>query len=119
MTERHGTCSESCHGHNPVVRWWHHATPGTHLANLDLNLLVALRELPRERNVTRAAERLGVTQPAASAALARLRRHFGDELLIRDRDDYTLRSPGLQWARAFGVRGPCPYLSGVKGPLTH
>src|SRR5580704_11664228 len=41
--------------------------PVTHLANLDLNLLVALRELLRERNVTRAAERLGVTQPAASA----------------------------------------------------
>ena len=39
--------------------------PVAHLANLDLNLLVALRE----RSVTRAAERLGVTQPAASAAL--------------------------------------------------
>ena len=48
--------------------------PVTHLANLDLNLLVALRELLRERSVTRAAERLGVTQPAASAALSRLRR---------------------------------------------
>jgi DNA-binding transcriptional LysR family regulator len=54
-----------------------------HLSNLDLNLLVALRELIRERNVTRAAERIGVTQPAASAALGRLRRHFGDELLVR------------------------------------
>ena len=57
--------------------------PVSHLASLDLNLLVALRELLRERNVTRAAERLGVTQPAASAALARLRRHFGDDLLVR------------------------------------
>ena len=38
------------------------------LANLDLNLLVILRELLRERNVTRAAQRVGVTQPAASAA---------------------------------------------------
>ena len=37
------------------------------MANLDPNLLVALRELLRERSVTRAAERLGVTQPAASA----------------------------------------------------
>ena len=55
--------------------------PVAHLANLDLNLLVALRELLRERSVTRAAERLGVTQPAASAALSRLRRHFADELL--------------------------------------
>src|ERR671914_2381350 len=57
--------------------------PPAHLTNLDLNLLVALRELIRERNVTRAAERIGVTQPAASAALARLRRHFDDELLAR------------------------------------
>ena len=40
-----------------------------------------LRELIRERNVTRAAERVAVSQPAASAALARLRRHFGDNLL--------------------------------------
>jgi DNA-binding transcriptional LysR family regulator len=66
------------------------ARPVAHLANLDLNLLVALRELLRERNVTRAAECLGVTQPAASAALARLRRHFGDELLARDRGCYEL-----------------------------
>jgi DNA-binding transcriptional LysR family regulator len=62
--------------------------PVAHLANLDLNLLVALRELLRERSVTRAAERLGVTQPAASAALSRLRRHFGDELLVRDKGCY-------------------------------
>ena len=72
--------------------------PVAHLANLDLNLLVALRELVRERNVTRAAERLGVTQPAASAALSRLRRHFGDDLLVRDRGEYTLTALGAQLA---------------------
>jgi DNA-binding transcriptional LysR family regulator len=72
--------------------------PVAHLANLDLNLLVALRELLRERSVTRAAERLGVTQPAASAALARLRRHFGDELLVRDRGEYMLTALGAQLA---------------------
>jgi len=66
--------------------------PVAHLANLDLNLVVALRE----RSVTHAAERLGVTQPAASAALARLRRHFGDELLIRDRGEYTPTALGAQ-----------------------
>lgn len=60
------------------------------LANLDLNLLVFLRELLRERNVTRAAQRVGVTQPAASSALARLRRHFDDELLIRSRGGFVL-----------------------------
>ncbi|WP_198653570.1 LysR family transcriptional regulator [Actinocorallia populi] len=53
------------------------------LARYDLNLLVALRALLEERNVTRAGERLGITQPAASNALARLRRQFGDELLVR------------------------------------
>lgn len=64
--------------------------PASVLAGLDLNLVVALRELIGERNVTRAAERLGVTQPAVSAALARLRRHFGDELLVRANGRYEL-----------------------------
>ncbi|MFB4295157.1 LysR family transcriptional regulator [Actinomadura sp. NTSP31] len=53
------------------------------LSRYDLNLLVALRALLEERNVTRAGERLGLSQPAASNALARLRRQFGDELLVR------------------------------------
>jgi DNA-binding transcriptional LysR family regulator len=70
----------------------------THLANLDLNLLVALRELLRERNVTRAAERLGISQPAASAALARLRRHFADDLLVRDKGCYELTALAIQLA---------------------
>lgn len=49
---------------------------------LDLNLLVALDVLLEERNVTRAAERMHVGQSAMSAALARLRQHFEDDLLI-------------------------------------
>jgi DNA-binding transcriptional LysR family regulator len=69
------------------------------LAGLDLNLLVVLRELLRERNVTRAAERVGVTQPAASAALSRLRRHFGDELLIRVNRGYVLSPLAVQLRR--------------------
>src|ERR1700735_5778868 len=72
--------------------------PVAHLANLDLNLLVALRELTRERSVTRAAQRLGVTQPAASAALSRLRRHFGDDLLVREHGEYVLTALGEQLA---------------------
>lgn len=64
------------------------------LANIDLNLLVILRELLRERNVTRAARRVGITQPAASAALARLRRHFGDDLLERTRAGFVLTPLG-------------------------
>jgi DNA-binding transcriptional LysR family regulator len=70
----------------------------TSLANLDLNLLVILRELLRERNVTRAARQVGITQPAASAALARLRRHFGDDLLERTRRGFVLTPLGAQLA---------------------
>lgn len=57
---------------------------------LDLNLLVTLHALLEERSVTRAAERVGVSQPAASAALGRLRRYFGDELLKRSGGRYSL-----------------------------
>ena len=49
---------------------------------VDLNLLVALDALLAERNVTRAARRLGLSQPALSAQLARLRDLFGDPLFL-------------------------------------
>ena len=49
---------------------------------LDLNLLIALDVLLDEGNVSRAAERLHLSQPAASAALGRLRNYLGDELLV-------------------------------------
>ena len=55
-----------------------------HLWGLDLNLLVVLDVLLRERSVTRAAARLGRTQSAISHALNRLRDALGDELLIRE-----------------------------------
>jgi DNA-binding transcriptional LysR family regulator len=54
-----------------------------HLAAMDLNLIVALDALLEERNVTRAAERIGVTQSAMSHALSRLRAVTGDPLLVR------------------------------------
>src|SRR5476649_405211 len=50
---------------------------------LDLNLLVAFAALMEERNVTRAAIKAAVSQPAMSAALTRLRTHFADPLFIR------------------------------------
>src|SRR5688572_19876343 len=50
---------------------------------VDLNLLVTLDALLAERSVTRAAARLGVTQPAVSHALGRLREMLGDPLLLR------------------------------------
>ncbi|WP_043619151.1 LysR family transcriptional regulator [Nonomuraea candida] len=64
------------------------------LATLDLNLLVSLRALLEERNVTRAGLRVGLSQPAMSAALARLRRHFADELLVRQGNHYELTPLG-------------------------
>lgn len=51
-------------------------------SSIDLNLLVALEALLAERNVTRAARRLNISQPALSAQLARLRALFGDPLLL-------------------------------------
>lgn len=54
------------------------------LASVNLNLLVPLLALLEERSVTRAAERIGLSQPAMSHALGRLRRLLGDDLLVRE-----------------------------------
>ncbi|WP_180074861.1 LysR family transcriptional regulator [Acinetobacter sp. YH12116] len=51
--------------------------------NLDLNLLVALNLFLEEKNVSKAAEKMFITQSTASSALARLRNYFNDELLIQ------------------------------------
>ena len=53
------------------------------LAALDLNLLVVFDAIMRERSVTRAGQRLGLSQPAMSHALTRLRHMLKDELFIR------------------------------------
>jgi DNA-binding transcriptional LysR family regulator len=60
------------------------------LSGIDLNLLVALGALLEDRNLTRAGARIGMSQPAMSGALARLRRHFDDELLTRVGRGYEL-----------------------------
>ena len=54
------------------------------LGQVDLNLLVVLDAVLREKNVTRAAESLHLSQPATSTALARLRRVLGDDLLYKN-----------------------------------
>jgi len=54
-----------------------------HLSGIDLNLLVALDALLRERSVTRAAASVGLSQPAMSRSLGRLRALFEDPLLVR------------------------------------
>lgn len=53
------------------------------LEDIDLNLLVVFRQMLVERRVSRVAEKLGVSQPAVSNALARLRKLLGDELFLR------------------------------------
>jgi len=53
------------------------------IKNLDLNLLAALNALLEEKNVTRAAARINLSQPATSRALARLRNMFQDPLLVK------------------------------------
>ena len=59
------------------------------IANVDLNLLVYLDVLLREKNVTRAAEELGISQPAMSNGLKRIRDLFGDPILVRTSDGMT------------------------------
>ena len=73
---------------------WPERRAAVNLDRLDLNLLVALRALLEERHVTRAGARIGLSQPAMSAALARLRRHFADELLVRKGNRYELTPLG-------------------------
>ncbi|OZI62754.1 MULTISPECIES: LysR family transcriptional regulator [Bordetella] len=53
------------------------------LSDIDLNLLVLFQQLMVERRVSKVAENMGLTQPAVSNALAKMRRIFGDELFVR------------------------------------
>jgi DNA-binding transcriptional LysR family regulator len=59
------------------------AASGVKLGAIDLNLLVVFDAVMQERNVTRAGERLGLSQPAMSHALSRLRHMLKDELFVR------------------------------------
>jgi DNA-binding transcriptional LysR family regulator len=70
----------------------------THLRTADLNLLLALHLLLEERQVKRAADRFGLSQPAMSRVLQRLRETFDDDLLIRTADGYepTLRAERIR-----------------------
>jgi len=66
------------------------------IARVDLNLLVYLDVLLRECNVTRAAEELGISQPAMSNSLRRLRDLFGDPILVRTSDGMTPTDRALE-----------------------
>ena len=77
------------HASYVAVREWHCAYIAVYARrmkarrNLDLQLLACLDALISECSVTRAAERMGMSQPGMSSALARLRRLTNDELLVR------------------------------------
>jgi DNA-binding transcriptional LysR family regulator len=69
---------------------WRERTAVAGAVGIDLNLLAVLGALLEHRNVTRAGERLSLSQPTMSGALARLRQRFGDELLVRSGREYRL-----------------------------
>jgi DNA-binding transcriptional LysR family regulator len=68
----------------------------SHSRQADLNLLWSLMALLEERSVSRAAERMHITQPGMSRALARLRETFDDQLLIRSGQSMVLTARALE-----------------------
>ncbi len=66
----------------------------SNIAKLEVRALLALEALLRERSVSKAAQHVGLSQPAMSHMLARLRRTFGDELLVRGRQGFVLTEYG-------------------------
>lgn len=80
------------------------------LRSIDLNLLVILDALLDEAHVSRAAQRLNLSQPAVSSALQRCRHLFGDDLLERGRGGM------LRTARGEALRAPLKsVLAGIQG----
>ena len=67
------------------------------LEEIDLNLLVVFKQLLAERSVSRAAEALGLSQPAVSNSLARLRKLMGDELSCARRPAWSPRLLPNSW----------------------
>lgn len=70
---------------------------------IDLNLLSVFQEVYRERQISSAAKRLGLSQSAVSNALARLRRSFGDELFVRTASGMQPTPLASQMAEPIGV----------------
>jgi len=89
-------------------------TRASPLRALNLNLLPVLDALLSERSVTRAARRLGMTQPAVSNALAQLRELLGDELLLRSGNHMLPTERAL--ALAAPVRDALDALSNAVAP---
>lgn len=83
------------------------------LRSRDLNLLVILSVLLEEAHVTRAAKRLGLSQPATSSALERCRTMFGDALLERGKHGMRLTP------RAESIKRPLATILAAVGGLVH
>jgi DNA-binding transcriptional LysR family regulator len=75
----------------------------TQLRQADLNLLIVFAVMAEERNVSRAATRLGLTQPAMSRALQRARDMFRDDLLVRTRGTFQPTPLGQRLLRELEV----------------
>ena len=71
--------------------------------SIDLNLLTVFQEVYRERQISSAARKLGLSQSAVSNALARLRRAFGDELFVRTAAGMQPTPLATQMAEPIGV----------------
>ncbi len=86
------------------------------ISKFDLNLLRVFDAMFTERNVTRAAQRVFLSQPAVSHALARLRREVGDPLFVRAGNEMIPTKKAT--ALAFGVRGVLDQLTELLGDKT-
>ena len=73
------------------------------LRSTDLNLLVALQAILKRRNVSRAAEDMGVTQPAMSNTLSRIRELFDDQILVRGPTGFVLTKRAQELEKKIGA----------------
>ena len=96
------------------------------LRGVDLNLLVTVDALLDEAHVSRAAKRVGLSQPAASYALSRARALFGDALLVRTANNGFRRTPRADALRAplrsalaelAGILAADPESAGLRGAV--
>lgn len=71
------------------------------LRTVDLNLLTVFDAVMQEQNITRAAHTLGMSQPAVSNAVARLKVMFNDELFVRYRERNTAYRTGIPVIRLY------------------
>jgi DNA-binding transcriptional LysR family regulator len=74
----------------------------TQMTDYDLNLLKALNSLIATESITRMGEHLGITQPAASRVMTRLRQAFADPLLVRTSKGYVLTPRALALKQTTG-----------------